>query len=66
MFDYTVTISETAEYSGIPIRKWFDWIEQGLAPASPGPPGNLAISDFAAFAGVSQKLCKRTSRCKRK
>ena len=33
MFDYTVTISEAAKYSGIPIRKWFDWMAQGLVPA---------------------------------
>ena len=52
MFDYTVTISEAAEYSGIPVRKWFDWIEQGMVPASPGPPENPQRSDYPAFAAV--------------
>lgn len=52
MFDCTVTISEAAEYSGILIRKWFEWMEQGLVPASPGPPGNPPRANFAALAAV--------------
>ena len=52
MFDCTITISEAAEYSGIPIRKWFDWMEQGLVSVSPGPPGNLQSSDYPALAAV--------------
>ena len=52
MFDYTVTISEAAQYSGIPVRKWFDWMEQGMVPASPGPPGNPQRSEYPALAAV--------------
>lgn len=52
MFDCTVTISEATEYSGIPIRKWFEWIGQCLVPVSPGPPGNPPRSDYAALAAV--------------
>ncbi len=50
MFDCTITVSEAAAYSGIPIRKWFAWIEKGLVVSSPGPPDHLNCSEQAAFA----------------
>ena len=63
MFDYTVTISEAAQYSGIPVRKWFDWMEQGMVPASPGPPENPQRSDYPALAAFPFLPCPDTQLC---
>ena len=52
MFDCTVTISEAAAYSSIPVRKWFEWVKAGLVVASPGPPGDMNSTERTHYAAI--------------
>ena len=50
MSEFTISMTDAAVYSGIPVRKWLTWSRDGLIPSFPRPPDALTPNEQAVFA----------------
>ena len=50
MSEFMINMADAAAYSGIPVRKWLTWSQDGLILAFPRPPDYLVPQEQAVFA----------------